>query len=253
MMTMKKILPKIKKIKEKEIPKFFFNSFLYIFLISTGILFLSNCRPASIILSPLPHHIESVEGYASIKITGEENHTRARFSFILDSSRKGKIQVSNVMGKTLFQILIDKNQSFFVLPSKRAYWRGKEKEIMSKFLGFEMSLLELESFLTGRWERRMKKNSTSKEIKKWKLFTDEQGRAVRGEKGNLCFEVKEFLNDTSIARIFYFYYYKNEYRLKIIQIDFNQPVKKDVFSLDYLKGYEQKSWAELEKLIENDS
>lgn len=211
--------------------------------------FLINCFPSRVSLSPLPSRIESIEGYASIRITGEQESTRSKFSFLFHLPHKGRVEVSNWFGKTLYQIIIVEEDAFFVLPSKRVYWQGEEEEIIQKFLGFRVNLYEMISFLSGQWEKSDITEQSKAWMESWDLEKDEKGRVLAGQRGDLFFEVEEFFNDTPFARILNFRHPLSKGHLKTLKINLNRPIKKDAFSIAFLEKFEEKSWAEIEKMF----
>ena len=217
--------------------------FLIVFL---AIFFLGYCRPSAVILLPLPSEIERIEGYASLRISGDQGSSRSKFSFLFQLPHQGRIEVSNILGRTLYQIIVAEDKAVFIVPSKRVYWQGEEEEIIRYFLGFRLNLYEMINLLSGKWEGEERNES-------WSFAKDERGRIMAGQRGEFQFEVKEFLADTPFARILIFQHPLNRGLLKILRINLNQPLKKGVFSLSVLGKYERKSWTEIEKILANEN
>ena len=160
------------------------------------------------------------------------------------------MEVSNWFGKTLYQIIIVEENAFFVLPSKRVFWQGEEEEIIQKFLGFRVNLYEMISFLSGQWEASGITAQGRAWMESWNLEKDEKGRVLSGQRGELFFEVEEFFDQTPFARILNFHHPLSRGRLKTLQINLNRPIKKDAFSVAFLERFEEKSWAEIEKMFD---
>ena len=217
--------------------------FLVVFLV---ILFLAYCRPSPVIFLPLPSEIERIEGYASLRISRDQGSSRSKFSFLFQLPHQGRIEVSNILGRTLYQIIVAEDKAVFIVPSKRVYWQGEEEEIIRYFLGFRLNLYEMINLLSGKWEGEERNES-------WSFEKDERGRIMAGQRGEFQFEVKEFLADTPFARILIFQHPLNRGFLKILRININQPLKKGVFSLSVLGKYERKSWIEIEKILANEN
>jgi len=217
--------------------------FLIVFL---AIFFLGYCRPSAVILLPLPSEIERIEGYASLRISRDQGSSRSKFSFLFQLPHQGRIEVSNILGRTLYQIIVTEDKAVFIVPSKRVYWQGEEEEIIQYFLGFRLNLYEVINLLSGKWEGEERNES-------WSFAKDERGRIMAGQRGEFQFEVKEFLADTPFARILIFQHPLNRGFLKILRINLNQPLKKGVFSLSVLGKYERKSWIEIEKILANEN
>lgn len=232
----------------RRLPKFF--KILLFTVVFLSFSFLINCFPSRVSLPPLPSRIESIEGHASIRITGDEESTRSKFSFLFHLPHRGRIEVSNWFGKTLYQIIIVEENAFFVLPSKRVYWQGEEEEIIQKFLGFSVNLYEMISFLSGQWEERGITAQGMAWMESWNLERDKKGRVLAGQRGGLFFEVKEFISGTAFARILFFRHPLSRGQLKILKINLNRPIKKEAFSINFLKVFEEKSWAEIEKMFD---
>ncbi len=222
-------------------------------IVFLAIFFLAYCRPSPAILLPLPSKIERIEGYASLRITGDQGSSRSKFSFLFQLPHQGRIEVSNILGRTLYQIIVAEDKAAFIVPSKRVYWQGEEEEIIRYFLGFRLNLDEMINLLSGKWEGKEigYESEESKEI--WNLAKDERGRIMAGQRREFRFEVKEFFADTSFARLLIFQHPLNRGRLKILRINLNQPLKKGAFSLSALGRYERKSWAEIEKILANEN
>ena len=199
-------------------------------------------------LSPPPSQIKGIEGYASLKISGDQGSARSKFSFLFQLPHQGRIEVSNILGKTLYQIVIQEKEAFFLIPSKKIYWRGEEEQIIDRFLGFRLNLHELVSILSGRWKERGKKGSDYGQ-EEWLLEKDEEGRIRRGQRGDLDFEVIEFFKNTDVARRLAFHHPVSQGRITILQLRFNRPVKGDLFSLQFLKSFQPKTWKEIEEML----
>ena len=215
---------------------------LIIFIVQ---IFLVSCWPARVSLPPLPEKIERIEGYASIKITGEKGSTRSKVSFLLQLPHKGRIEIFGFLGKTICQIYIVDESSLFVIPSKKVYWQGDEEEVIYKFLGFRLNLYEMISLLSGKWE-----GEDGRDL--WDLERDGENRIIAGQREDLRFEVREFFLNAPIARQLVFEHPLNSGRLNILDMVFNRIIKKGAFSLAFLKKYEQKSWAEIEKILSDE-
>lgn len=198
---------------------------------------------------PLPSRIERLEGYASLRVRGEGGTAKSKFSFLFELPHQGRIDVTSVLGKTIYQIFIEEKQAFLVIPSKRVYWQGEEEEIIDKFFGFRLCLEDLVSLFSGQWKRSGRDSGESWR-EGWVLEKDGQGRIIRGFKEDLIFEVEEFFKNSSVIRLLTFRHPLSSGRLKILAINFNQPLKERVFALIFLKKYKRKTWAEIEEMLD---
>lgn len=222
-------------------------------IVTLALFFLINCWPYRFSLPSLSSRIERIEGYSSIKITQGQESTRTKFSFQFQLPHQGRIEVLNLLGKTLYQIIIDEEEAFFVLPSKKVYWKGEEEEIVDKFLGFRLNLYEMLCLLSGQWEEKGEEGRKKCWTESWNLEKDEKGRISGGQRGELRFEIKEFFEDSSFPRLIVFQHPINRGRLKVLRLSFNKPIKEGAFSVAFLANYEEKSWAEIEKILSNEN
>jgi outer membrane biogenesis lipoprotein LolB len=227
--------------------------FLLILIAFLALFFLVYCRPSPVIILPLPSKIERIEGYASLRITGDQGSARSKFSFLFQLPHQGRIEVSDILGRTLYQIIVAEDEAAFIVPAKRVYWQGGEEEIISYFLGFRLSLEEMINLLSGRWEGGEMPDEGQESKENWSFTRDERGRITAGQRGELRFEVKEFFADTAFGRLLFFQYPLSRGRLRILRIGLNRPLKKGTFSLSILGKYQRKSWAEIEKILANEN
>lgn len=189
--------------------------------------------------------IKSMEGYASLSYEGPQGAARTKFAFLIVSPDKGRIDASDFLGRAIYQVVITDNQAYFVLPSKKVYWRAEEMEIVFRFLGFHLSLEEMAWLLSGRWPE----DKENDPLFGWALERDKQDRIVRGNRGDLRFSIGEFIDNTGIAHAIFFSHPLNEGYLKIRNIGFNQPINERAFSTGFIQRYEEKTWEEIQKLF----
>jgi hypothetical protein len=226
-------------------------SLFYFILFLFALFCFSRCHPSRISLSP-PSRIESIEGYASIRMRGDQGTVRSKFSFLFHLPHQARISFTDLLGRSVCQIIVDKEKAVFVIPSKRVYWQGEEEEIIDRFLGFRLSLDEVISLLNGEWDGGQG-GEKEKSLEGWSFEKDKAGRIVFGQRGEFRFGVKEFFAKTPFARIIGFEDPLNKGSLKILSLSFNQPLKQESFSLSFLEGYKQKSWEEIEKILGNEN
>ena len=226
--------------------------------VSFGVILLAlglfvSCLPAKYSVPSLPTRIESIEGYGALRITGDQGSSKIRFSFLFSLPHRGRIESFDYIGRSLYYILIDKEVSFLVLPSKKVYWQGKVEEITSRSLGFRLNQYEMVSLLSGQWTGEQKSLEAKKALEKWILERDGRGRIVMGEREEFRFEVQEYFANTPFARLLVFFHPWSKGQLKILKLNFNQAIRPVAFSQPFLKKYELKSWAEIEELLANES
>lgn len=207
------------------------------------------CVPASVLVSPVPAQIKSLEGYASLRINAGEGSGRTKFSFIFHLPEQGRIEVSDFLGRSLYQIVITQNQAYLVIPAKKVYWQGEETEIIDTFLSFRLTLDEMRHLITGDWAYAPE----SQESGEWELERDEQGRVLAGQRQELRFSVEEFIGDTHFPRSLSFEHPVNSGRLKILRMDFNKGSHPGAFSTAFREKYSRKTWEEIREILNNES
>jgi hypothetical protein len=212
------------------------------------LMILFSCRSSRLLLTPIPPQIESMEGYASLRLKNAEGSAKSKFSFVFHLPSKGRIEASDFLGRTLYHIIISEEGAFFVVPSKRIFWQGKEEEIVYRFLGFQLNLNEMISLLNGQWDWDNEEDRAR--LDEWIFERDKQGRVVIGRREDLWFYVEEFIVNTPLARTIVFKHPLNDGRVKILNIGFNNPIKEGAFSTSFVNTFEQKSWDEIEALLQ---
>lgn len=222
---------------------------IYLLLIGLGM----GCSLRAPRIWPPPPQLHSLEGYASLILKNGQQTVRSKFSFFFDCPGDGLLDVSDFLGRTLYQIIITQKKAFFLVPSKKIYWQGEDEEIIDKFLGFRLNVYELMALLSGQWSKIEIANNRDSWQQEWALKKDKQGRIISGRRGELEFEVQEFFRDTSVIRRLAFHHPWNSGYLKILSLRFNRSLKKQLFSLAFLSHYQQKSWAEIEKILNEKS
>ena len=210
--------------------------------------FLLSCGSSKLLLTPIPPQIDSMEGYASLRLKNEEGSAKSKFSFLFHLPSKGRIESSDFLGRTLYHIIINDEGAFFAVPSKKVFWQGTEEEIVYRFLGFRLNLDEMISLMNGQWNWSDREDRAR--LDEWIFEQDKQGRVVIGRREDLWFYVEEFIVNTPLARTIIFKHPLNDGRVKILNIGFNKPIKEGAFSTSFLDAYQRKTWVEIEALLQ---
>jgi hypothetical protein len=208
---------------------------------------LSCCQPSVLSIAPLPARIDMIEGHASLTISANQETARSKFSFLFSLPNQGRIEVTGALGSVLYRILIDEGEAYFIVPSKKVYWQGQEEEIIYEFLGFRLNLAEMVNLFSGKWERQ--NQYYAKDLEGWTLVRDQKNRIKAGQRGDLWFEIEEFIDDTPFARRILFKHSLSSGQLRILGIGLNRPIKDSVFSKKFLEKYQPKTWEEIQDLI----
>lgn len=210
-------------------------------ILSAAVWILFSCLPSRPSFSPPPPQVKSVEGYASWRLTRAGETAKSRFSFIFVLPVQGRVDIIDPLGRTAAIIFFEAEEAFFVLPSKKVYWRTTREEAMSRFLGFTLSPGEVTDFLTGRLQN----------LNGWALEKNDRGRVSRGRKRELRFEVRQFFDDTLLPQLLVFSRGDDRGSLRILRLNFNQPLKENALRLSFLedRNFRSVGWAEIEKLL----
>jgi hypothetical protein len=211
--------------------------------------FFSSCQPTRISLGPLPSQIKSIEGHASLRISGSQGSSRSKFAFVFQLPERARIEVSGVLGRVLYRIVIVDGESYLIVPSKKVYWQGQEEQIIEKFLGFQLNLSEMINLLTGKWKREQMEIEAA--LKGWSLQKDQEGRIISGQRGDLSFQIVEFIDKTPFAHRLIFEHPLSSGHLKILKIGLNKPVNEKIFSRQFLEKYSPRTWEGIQELIGN--
>jgi len=214
------------------------------------LLWLTGCLPSRILVSPVPDHIERLEGYARLKLQDGSESSNTKFSFLFILPHQGQIEVSDFLGRSLYKILITERGAYFIVPTKKAFWRASEEAIIDKFLGFRLSLAELICLFSGQWPA---PHTPPEKVASWALERDEAGRIISGQRGDLNFHVESFIEETAFARSLTFLHSRSRGHLKFLKIVFNQTGANKVFDADFLAKYTEKTWEEIRERLGNES
>lgn len=207
------------------------------------------CRPISPVLAPRPAELRQLEGYASLKITINQQTAKSKFSFSVELPHQARLQVLDMLNRPVYEMVVEGETSYFVLSSKRVYWQGTTDEIFEKFLGFRLSLREMAGLLSGGWAEGRGEEPI---FKGWTFEKDGQGRVVSGERQDFQFRVRGFNAGGLVPRQLTFKSLQSEGRLSLLSIQFNRPVKSGLFSQASLKDFALVSWEEIERILKNE-
>jgi outer membrane biogenesis lipoprotein LolB len=189
--------------------------------------------------------VESVEGYATLRLARGGETAKSRLSFVLRLPGQGRIEVLDPLGRTASLLFLDDDIAYLVLPSRRAYWKSGRDEVMSKLLGFALGLQELTDILTGRGDR----------LGGWTLEKDSQGRVVRGRREDTKFEVRQFFERSLIPRLLVLSRGEDRGSLTVLRLNFNQPLKDKAFDHFFLDegNFRPADWDEVESWLREKS
>lgn len=233
----------------RELRKFSPRARLFPCILTAVLLLLTSCVKSPV-LAP-PDRIRSLEGYGSASLRGETGFSKAKFSFVFEWPGRGKIEALDVLGRTMYFILFGDGSSYLVVPSKRIFAEAGAGTMMNRMFGLDFSPEEVICLMSGRWGNGNTGGGTGLQAA-WSLDRDDKGRVQAGTKGEFRFEVIEFHKGIAVPRSVSFRRPPNEGRIKITALWFNRPIRPKVFDAEFLKGYQPKTWAEMEILLKNE-
>ena len=205
-----------------------------------------SCRPAKLVLAPVPSEIRTMEGYASIRYNRGGASVKSRLAFLLAPPGRGRLEVLGPLNQRLFEVYVDEPEAVLILPSKKAFWRGPRREVFETGLGFPLSLPEISALLLGRWDDPVPAEG-------WTLERDPDGRAAAGRRAGFEFRIEEFFPASSIARKLTFRGEESAGTLALLSIDFNMSDPEARIGSSIPPGYARVSRAEMEKLLRDEN
>jgi outer membrane biogenesis lipoprotein LolB len=210
-----------------------------------AVLSLLSCFPRRPYVAPLPATVKSIEGYASFRLTREGKTAKSRISFVFLVPGRGRVEVIDPLGRTATLLFLVDDLAYLVLPKKRAYWRSGRDEVMSRMLGFALSLEDLTDILTGKADR----------LTGWALNKDDQDRVIRGRRAGLGFEIRQFFEPGPLPRLLVLSREDAKGSLRILRLDFNQSLQAEPFRLFFLEdgAYRSAAWEEVEEWLDEEA
>jgi outer membrane biogenesis lipoprotein LolB len=222
----------------------------FVCLLVCTLLLFSACITQKVFLAPPAGQIEEIEGYASLRVSTGQQTTRSRVSFIFSLPNKGRIEVLDPLGQVHYQLFIVGDLAYFVVPAKKVYWQGQEKDIIDKLFGFHLSLSEVVGLMSGYWSSPGQEKAQDG-MDSWTFLKNKKGWIQSGQRGEFEFEVEEFFGQTQWVQEVLFFHPHTEGRLKILDIHFNQPVSEVVFATSFSLRYSKKTWEEIKEMLSN--
>jgi outer membrane biogenesis lipoprotein LolB len=202
---------------------------------------LISCLPSRPAVSPPPPTVESIEGFASIRLARDGETAKSKLSFVFRLPGQGRIEILDPLGRTASILFLDNEEAYLVLPGRHAYWKSGREEVMSKLLGFALEIEDLADILAGRAER----------LSGWSLEKDSRGRVVRGRREELSFEIRQFFEPGPLPWLLILSRAQDTGSLRVLRLNFNQPLKEKAFHYFFLEdgGYRSVDWAEVERWL----
>lgn len=220
-------------------------------LAAPALVFFAGCVVGPPLLSPPPARVETLDGFGSLTLRGEGGSLRGRFSFLIALPDKGRIEVLDPFGRTRSVLIFREQAAYMLLPSRKVYWTGPEKELMENFLGFGLTAAELGGLIGGQWAAAGAWEGP--EAGRWAFEKDGAGRVLAGAKGGFRFTVEEFHGKTSVPKSVGFSRSGEDGRLRVLQVRFNRSPRGDAFGLSILEGLARKTWPEVEELLRDEN
>jgi len=188
----------------------------------TALLLAASCRPSRLQVIPVPPEVRSIEGYGAVKIVRAGESGRSRFSFILETGRRGKVEVLDALNRAAAEIFLAPDVAYLVLRGDKVYWKAAPEDVIEKFLGVRLGLDDVTGLLRGR-----------------------PPAATAG----LDLEVRETFPGGSAPRRIEFAGIATSGTITILALSFNAPAAETVFDLDFLATFASRTWDEVERIL----
>ncbi|MFC2160297.1 hypothetical protein ACFLRX_01450 [Acidobacteriota bacterium] len=201
-------------------------------------------------LAPSADQVKEIEGYASLRISTNQEMTRSRVSFLFLPPSNGRIEVLDPLGQVHYQLFFVDGLAYFVVPANKVFWQGPEEEIMSKLFGFQLSLSDVVGLMSGYWLNPGEKKMVD-EMDSWTFLMNKNGWIQSGQRKEFKFAVEEYFDQTPWVKEVLFFHPHTEGRLKILGVNFNQPVSDMAFATSFSLRYSKKTWEEIRKILSN--
>jgi hypothetical protein len=198
----------------------------------------AGCQASRTILIP-SGGIRDLAGYASLRLARDGETVRTKFAFSVVLPDQAHLEVFDALGRSASTFIIRGDSAYLILPSKRAYWRGGRDEVIEKFIGFPVRPDEIAGLITGRWTREAAED--------WSFEHDDRGRPVSGTRGDLSFRVLEFFPGGDFPRRWSFGDAATNGTISLLDLEFNKTPPE--MSLEFLRAYSSKTWAEIERIL----
>ncbi|MBN2199999.1 MAG: hypothetical protein JW747_09160 [Candidatus Aminicenantes bacterium] len=209
------------------------------------LVFLGGCRRRPPQLVP-PPEIGSVEGYASLRFSGEGGTAKSRLSFQIRLPDRGRIEVFDILGRTVLYFVMEGTEALLVVPSEAAYCVVGSDEILSRFLGFALDVGEWTALLSGVWPE---VSASGENLRGWSLERDVRNRVRSGRRGGVFFEVAEFFGGSPSPRRIDFASERGVGRLTVLSLRYNSAPAEAAFLRTPPPSFEARTWEDIERLL----
>jgi hypothetical protein len=189
--------------------------------ILAAVVIAASCRPSRLQFTPVPPEVDSIQGYGAVKIVRAGESGRTRFSFVLETGRRGKLEVLDALNRTAAEIFLAPKEAVLVLRGDKVYWRAAPEDVIERFIGVRLGLDDVTGLLRGR---------------------------PPAEAG-IDFEIRETFPGGSAPRRIEFTGITASGTITILALSFNIPAADSVFSLDFLAAFSARTWDEIERIL----
>jgi hypothetical protein len=204
---------------------------------------LASCARRPPVLVPPASGVEAVAGVASASVRGAEADIKGKFAFLFRKPGLGRVEAFDPLGRTIYYMVFTGESAYLVVPRKKAYAETRPAALVDRFLGFALEPGEVLELLSGEWAERPGSREED-----WALRRDAQGRVVRGERGNLVFEVGEFFPGAGVPRTVTFTGPSASGRMKVLSLEFNPAPRPEAFDTPFLRTFARKSLEDIAEI-----
>lgn len=208
-------------------------------------LFASACLSRPPRLVPPAGGVEAVEGFGSAAVSGPAAAIKGKFGFVFRRPGRGRIEAVDLLGRTIFIVVFRDDRAWFVLPDRKIYAEDGAAVMMERFLGVALRPDEALELLSGAWGAAATAADAA-----WAVERDDQGRAVRGVRGEFSLAVRAFFPGAGVPREIAIEGPGVTGRVKVLKLGFNPAERPEAFATPFIGVFAAKTWDEILELLD---
>jgi hypothetical protein len=208
----------------------------------------AGCRSQAPTFIP-PPRVDSLEGYASLRYSGDAGSAKSRLSFQIVPPARGRVEVLDPLGRVALYFVLDGPRALLVVPREKVYCEAGSADVMERLVGFGMDARELSALLSGIWPEPVPADEGAGS---WALERDGRGRVRAGRRDGAFFEVAEFFAGSPSPKRVDFGSERGSGRLTVLRLGYNRPLPNEAFESTPPAAHEPRSWEDVERLFKRE-
>ncbi len=191
---------------------------------------------------------EAVEGFGSAAVSGAAAAIKGKFGFVFRRPGRGRIEAVDPLGRTVFVVVFRDDRAWFVLPDRKIYAEDGAAVMMERFLGVALRPDEALELLSGAWGAAAAPDTAADAA--WTVERDDQGRPVRGVRGEFSLAVRTFFPGAGVPREIAVEGPGVTGRVKVLKLGFNPAERPEAFATPFVGVFAAKTWDEILELLD---